>query len=195
MSDYYTQATEPTALFSTKEGQNFLRIDNDADIDLITALILAATIQGEKYTNRAFTERVFTGFFSGFKQTQNERYPYIDLRRAPLRALNSVKVMINDVLTDVDADDYQLKETSTFARILFVNTISCDDVPYPIQVNFDAGYKNTVTDAPDDIKTAIKQHLAFLYENRGDVIPEGEIGMPLEVQAIYSKYRILHTYG
>lgn len=198
MSDYYTQATEVSALFSTVEAQEYLRVDSETDRDLITALVLAATIQGEKHTNRAFTKRVFTGFFSEFKTTQNERFAYIDLRRAPLKALNSVKVVLNDVLTDVDAGDYQLKETSTFARLLFLSSITADDVPYPIQVNFDAGYKDlSIGDskAPNDIETAIKQHLAFFYENRGDVMPEGKVGMPVEVQAIYSKYRILNTYG
>lgn len=195
MTDYYEITTAPaTPPLTTSEAKEFLRVDNSADDALIEALVMAATNQGEKYTNRVFIERTITGFFSGFDFSQFERYPFITLRRAPLGVINSIKVMLNDALEDIPSADYQLKKSSGFARILFLVSISADDVPYPVEVGFDIGYGKP-GEVPDDIKTAIKQHVLFLYENRGDVQPEGGKGIPVEVKAIYGKYRILNTYG
>lgn len=195
MTDYY-EITVPAAssLLTVAETKDFLRVDNTADDVLIEVLILAATNQGEKYTNRRFIARTVTGFFSGFDLSQFEQYPFITLRRAPLSAINTVKVMLNGSLTDIAATDYQLKKSSGFARILFLASIPADDVPYPVEVGFDIGY-GTPGNVPADIKIAVKQYISFLYENRGDVQPEGGKGMPVEVKAIYSKYRILNTYG
>lgn len=195
MTDYYEITTPAATLpMSSAEVKKFMRIDTSADDALIEAFISAATNQGEKYTNRAFIERTITGYFSGFDLSQFERYPFLTLRRAPLKAINSVKVMLNDSLQDIPVADYQLKKSTAFARILFLATISADDVPYPVEVGFGVGY-GTPGAVPEDIKTAVKQHVLFLYENRGDVQPEGGKGMPVEVKAMYSKYRILNTYG
>lgn len=195
MTDYYEITTPAATLpMSLAEAKKFLRVDNSADDSLIEGLLSAAINQGEKYTNRVFIERTITGYFSGFDLSQFERYPFITLRRSPLKTINSVKVMLNDTLQDIPAADYQLKKSSAFARILFLASISADDVPYPVEVGFDVGYGNPGA-VPEDIKTAIKQHALFLYENRGDVQPEGGKGVPVEVKAMYSKYRILNTYG
>ncbi len=195
MRDYYEIKT-PAAEFpvTTAEAKLWCKVETTADDDIIDALIAAATEQGQKYTNRIFVKTVFTGFFSVFETTCFELYPFITLRRAPLDSIVSVKYMIDDVLTDADTDNYQLKKKLTFSRILFLNAPNSDNIPYPLQVEFDAGYTNAAA-VPKDIKTAIKEHINFLYENRGDVIADGKIGMPLEVEAIYSRYRILETFG
>ena len=86
-----------------------------------------------------------------------------------------------------------------FSRVLFENGIfdaSPDlNVPYPLKITFTAGY-GAAADVPSDIKTALKAHIAFMYENRGDAIAEGDLSMPLETKAIYKgKYQIINTFG
>lgn len=194
--DFYSVTTPAIAdPLSLEEVKNFLRVDNTADDSIIKALIKAVTIEGEKFTNRFFIQRTITGLFQQLDTSQFEEYPFIQVRRAPLVSVTSVKALVSSVWTDVDAADWQLKDTNTFPRILFLNNIACDDVPYPLQVIFIAGY-GAATAVPDLIKTALKMHISFLYENRGDTDTEGKIKMPRAVELIYrAGYRILNTFG
>lgn len=195
MTDFYEIDTAaaglPIVLGDTKE---FMRVDHPGDDDLIQSLIDVANNQGEKYTNRTFVKQTYVGKFSMLETSQYERYSFLTLRRSPLIVVNNVKVVLNDELTTVSTADYQVKEMSGFSRILFTEIPSCDDVPYPLEVNFDAGYA-TASVVPEGIKTAMKQHILFFYENRGDVMPDGKNTIPKVVKAIYSKFRILNTFG
>lgn len=193
MSDFYeieTAATNEPLLVD--DVKIYLKVETLDDSGLVDALISTATIQGEKFTNRVFVNRTITGKFSQLEESKFERYPFITIRRAPVSAINSVKVMLNDVLTDVPATDYQFKESGGFPRILFTETINCDDVPYPLEVEFVAGYGDPEV-VPDDILIALKQHIAHMYENRGDV--EQDSPIPAITKSIYRKYRIVNTYG
>lgn len=194
MDDFYQVKAPPADLpIDLEEAKLFCRIDGSDDDSLIKALLSAVTEQGEKFTNRCFVTRTITGFFSDAQVTRCERFPFIALRRAPLDSIISFKITVDDALVDVDSDNYQEKNTSSFARILIIGSLAFDDVPYPLQVEFTAGYGGA-KDVPEDIKNALKMHLLFLYENRGDVAPEGKISMPLEVKSLYGKYRILDTF-
>ena len=91
--------------------------------------------------------------------------------------------------------DFLTKDTSSYARLLFTEALAiADEVAYPIEVEFIAGY-GAVVDVPEAIKTAIKQYVLFLYENRGDVAPDSKRGLPIEVETILRKYRIVNTFG
>jgi len=197
--DYYEIKTPPAEpLLTLAVAKSFAKVDEDITRDdtLISGLITALTNQGEAYTGRVFVSRVFTGHFEGMETSNRERYPYIVLRQSPLISVTSVKVILDDALVDVDSDNYQLKTKSGYSRLLFNVDVSCDDVPYPLQVEFSAGY-GEAGDVPEDIKTGVGAHLAFVYENRGDVSPDGrdgKMGMPIQVQAIYSNYHILEVF-
>jgi uncharacterized phiE125 gp8 family phage protein len=193
--DFYTILTPPVEEPVTlTEAKAFIRVENTIDDTLIQGLISAAVEEGEKYTNQAFVTRTITSSFASLVTSDFEVWPFIQIRRAPLIAINSVKISLNDVLVDVSIDDYQLKQLNAgFSRILFTEALACDDIPYPLQIEFTAGY-GAASVVPERIKTGIKEHVNFLYENRGDVIPEGKVVMPLVVQLMYSKFRILNTF-
>ena len=198
MSDLYELVAPVTTYPVTlAEAREFLRVPSTvtADDSLINLLIESATKFGENETNRVFIDREFIAKFSMIEISRFEAYPFIQIRRSPLVSLDSVKTTIDGSLVDVNSDNYDLKETSSFARVLFTDSLSCDDIPYPLQMEITVGY-GAAASVPEDIKTAIKTHINFMYENRGDAIADGGIGMPLESKLIYrSGYRILNTYG
>jgi uncharacterized phiE125 gp8 family phage protein len=180
------------------EAKAFCRVDVDltADDTLITALIDSVVATGEQYTNRCFVTRTIEGYYSGMCTSQLEQSYFLHVRRAPLIAISAVEYYSDDAYTAFT--DFTLRQTHGFSRILFpsgvTDAVIDADAVYPWKVTFTAGY-GAAADVPQDIKQALLAHVNFLYENRGDVIADGKIGMPLETVAIYrGKYRILDTF-
>ena len=188
--DFYTiktaAANEPI-LFA--DADLWSRDIDAADTALENALISAATDFVEKSMNRVFVSRVYTANFQCSSSSEYEPFPYIELRRSPLISVASVKV--NTVALTL-TDDYVIKNTSSFSRILFTSSLSLDtDLAYPIEVEFTAGYATV----PEEVKTAIKQLVLFWYENRGDVSTNKKQSVPFVTRAIIDQYRIINTFG
>lgn len=198
ITDYYNVTTDPTEdPITVDEAKAWARIRTAADDDLVSTLISSVTLFGEKFTNRVFITRTIEGFFSGIEVTRFETVPFIRVRRAPLLVVSKVEVFSGGAY--VAFTDYKEKQTHGFSLILFESGIF-DSNPdlnavYPLKVTFTAGY-GAAAEIPKDIKTALKAHFAFLYENRGDVAAADKLSMPLETKSIYTgKYQIVNTFG
>ena len=194
MSEYYEvttpAASDPVTLTDVK---NFCRDVPSTDDSLVTSLITAATLTGESCTNRVFARRTIDGYFTGLLRSNIEVAPFLKLHRAPVISVASLEVYDGTSWSTVPATDYALRNTNGgFPRIVFSAAPSYDTATaYPIKVTFDAGSDSF----PEAIKTAIKQTAAFWYENRGDVMPDGELGLPVEVRMIYRKnFKIVDTF-
>lgn len=193
MSDFYEIKTAPVGSPVTfAKASEWCRDIDVADTTLVEALISAANDQAEKETNRVFVERTFTGKFDSACISNSESKEFVELRRAPLISVTSVKV--NDVALTVDVD-YIIKESSSFSRILFLTTQDPDsDLAYPIEVEFVAGYGDK-DNQPDWITTVIQQIVLFWYENRGDVSTDKKQILPFVSKVILKQHKILNTYG
>jgi uncharacterized phiE125 gp8 family phage protein len=190
MSDFYElkigQTIDPPFDFS--KADEWCRDINSADTTLVEVLINAATEQVESSTNRVFVERIFIGKFTNLCTSKYEPHPFIQLRRAPFVSVTSVKV--NDV--ELDSADYVVKDSSSFARILFLTDQDLDfDLGYPIEVEFTVGYETV----PEWADTVIKQIVLFWYENRGDVSTDKKQFLPFVAIPIIKLHRIVNTYG
>ena len=194
VTDYYESAAVVTYPITLVELKLWLRITHATEDTLLNSLITAATEKAELITNRLFISRIVTGYFSGLECPKYEVGYFLAVRRAPVTAITTVKVMVDDVLTTVGATEYNLKHTGGFPRIVFeeVND-SPDDVPYPYQVAFTAGYGVAAT-VPEPIKTAIKEIIAYWYQNRGDCGQQGG-EVPAIANGILQEYRIVNTFG
>lgn len=182
------------------EAKAFMKISSTFEDDLISALIIAATEQAEQYTGQVFITRTFLGKFSVEYISSTEIYPYVKLRRAPLDTVNTVQISVDD--TFIDESYQEKKPTHGYARILFNDSVSSfDDIPYPLQINFDAGYGDASA-VPDNIKLALKMYVNFLYRNRGDCIDSSSCGvlkdnsgLPPVVRSLLTPYKIIEVYG
>jgi len=191
--DYYFNVTTPPATtpITRDEAKSWMRDIPDADNLIVDICIAAAVDQGEKYTNRNFISRTYEGFFSCAEYSRYEIGLYIQVSRNPILSISSFEYMSNGSLVAVPSDNYELKQVSSgFPRIIFSELPNYDaDVVYPFKLTFISGF-GAAADVPAGIKMALLKHVAFLYENRGDVEPDGGQGMPIEVRADYSNYRI-----
>lgn len=198
-TDYYEiadPAVEP--VMTLPEAKEWLRVDPDitADDVLIQALVDAATDFCETYTNRCFVERTFYGYFANLvlSKYQNYEYPFIQVRRSPFISLSNAYLYVDGDYSElIDSADYEVQQSSSFARVRFLKYLSSDEAAFPIRLEFVAGY-GAASDVPEELVTAVRQKLSFLYENRGDVSPDGKKGMPVEVKSMLSRYRIMNTF-
>jgi uncharacterized phiE125 gp8 family phage protein len=201
MSEYYQVTIEPAEEPVTlAEVKAFMRWTSTSEDALITDMIVVAREAIELYTGQYFIERTVQGDFDSVFTTNSERYPWVKLRRAPLKSVTSVQVSISDTFTD---ESYQLKRhTHGFSRILFDDlTTSLDDVPYPLQVVFIAGYGDA-DDVPETIKMAIMQYVNFIFKNRADCVNPGacatvieQAGFPAIAKGVINRYRIIEVFA
>lgn len=193
-NDYYEiivpPSEQPVTLADVKA---WCKVTHTADDAIFTALIAAAAQKAELFTNRVFIERTFTGFFAGLECSIDERGLYLALRRGPLLSVATIEVTVDDAQVTISADDYNVKQSSGFSRVVFNEfDESLDDIPYPLQVDFTAGYGGAV-DVPEPIKTVIREIVCYWYSNRGDCAAGNEL--PGIAKGILGEYRIVNTYG
>lgn len=182
-------ANLPVSLDEVKEQ---LRIDtSDTSQDTyLTLLIKAVTRFCEKYTKRTIIN-------TGYRTLRNTLTPAIELMRSPFVSLENFKYTVDDALIDVDSSLYQLFELNEYATIAMKPDkqypADGDDILQGIQIDFTAGYGESLGDNQADLKIAILNHIAELYENRGDCDLDNVMKcLPNTTRCIYNLYRILN---
>lgn len=132
--------TEPLTL---QEAKDFCKIDIDTDDDIVEALIIAARQMCEAYTNISFVQRECV---AEIDNTNGNTYlPY-----GPVGDVSEVLYADGNELTGTE---YEIKGTE-FKRIAYPKTL--------VTVTYEAGY----TDLPEILKTALKNAVYYLYDNR-----------------------------
>lgn len=163
----YNQTGTPSTELpvSLEDMKSYLKVSTTANDDLITSLIQTASDCFEAMAGIVLIEKEFT--------TKRDVFDCYKLRRRPLQ---SDTVVIKYLDTDsaeqtVSSADYYFYEENVYTNIVFKSDFSypaIDDRLQAISIVFTAGYGATSEDIPADIQTAIKQHVAAMYENRGD---------------------------
>lgn len=128
-------------------------------------LIDAATEFAEDYMGRTLINTEFRTFRDFWECC-------FTLRRSKLQSLEVYKYLVDGSFIDVPADLYY----PTF-ELAYSNIVLKEDEQYPddlderlqsIKIEFTAGYGAAKTDVPGQIRWAILEHIAAMYENKGD---------------------------
>ena len=154
---------------SLDQAKLWLRVDLDYDYEdtLITALIKSAVNQVEQYTLQVLWQRSITE---------------ITDRSGNLKIYNYPIIAVEDVV-DKDFEDviFEIEESQWYTHII-TDQAGFNTVTYVAGYdwNYDGG-----SDVPDDIETAIKEMITYLYENRDN--PKEE--MPKVVTFLLAPYK------
>lgn len=124
-----------------QEAKDWDKIDQDVDDDLITALITAARRMCEKFSGIGFISRTITASINN--SNGGFQLPYGPVTVDP---------------TATDENDNALEVRYKFGQILSPRG--------RMTVSYTAGYATL----PEDLKTALKAQILFLYENRGESV-------------------------
>jgi len=163
----YEVATQPTELaVSLTDVKTHLKISLlDVSQDAyLTVLVKVATLVAEKITKRTLITKEFTTY-------RNELFPLIQLRRSKFQSLTSFKYLSGGSYVSIDSASFTTVVSADYSTIILN-----DDKEYPetdnsyhaAQIIFKAGYGVDNTYIPSDLKMALLNHIAYLYENRGD---------------------------
>lgn len=202
---YQLTAGAAVPVLSLAEIKEHLRIDplDTSEDTYLEALERTVVLFAEKYTKRDFINKNYLTKRDSFTNNTSA-FPdpnVLTLRRSKLQAVISVNYYLDGVLTLLPATEYQVQQESDWGFIVPPNNQSwpeADDRYNAIEIEFTAGYGPTAADVPQDLKLALLQHIAKMYENRGDC-DEAACGCSenfptIQSKHIYDLYRIWEIY-
>lgn len=170
---------------SLTDMKAYLNIANSLSDTLIQSLIDTCTDWGETYTARDFRANTYTLLIDDFATR-------IELRKNPTDSVTSIEYIVNSVFVVVDASIYYLKNGLQFSEILLNESKSWptdgDTIEQAVKISF-------LTKAVDARKlqmatTAIKRHVAYMFENRGDCDSPNSCADAAGVKPLYDFLRI-----
>jgi uncharacterized phiE125 gp8 family phage protein len=175
---------------SLDEAKAYLRVANDDEDDLITALIAAARAHVEAATRRALVTQTW--------RLARDAWPSggrIAVLPAPLRDLAAARVY--DLDGTAQALDLQAFVVDTIAAPGVVSFAPWA-LPAPgrthagIELDVVVGYGDGAGDVPKPLVLAMRILLAHWYENRGIVAAEGGAPpLPVSIAGLLAPYRVL----
>lgn len=179
---------------------DFLRVDVGQDTVLITDLLNAAVDFGEAYTNRVFRLTSFTALFPCLYVdcSMPTRRSFVEIERSPFVDVQELRVFEQGNASATVLVP-EIARRPDYARLFMPKTftgILDPDRLHPIEVDFRAGYSTSAAPvfpevrAPGAVKQGLRQHVAYLYDNRSDVAGDFEDALPDDVKLSYGAVRI-----
>lgn len=205
---YSAPAAEP---FLVAEAKTYLKVLQSADNDLITELIAVARQTAENYTGRKLINQTWDlrlddvpdvggepqweGIREGSLSELKRPSRFISLLTGPVSSITAFTYFdTTDTEQTVDTAVYGLDSSSVPARLYLktgqiwpTGTRDFD----ALKIRFVAGYGTAGSAVPESIRSAMKQIISFLYENRGDGLADSIGKMPAGARILLDPYRIL----
>jgi len=195
---------EPLSLQEVKE---YLRVEDSTDERVIRPFIETARVTAEEHTGRTLMPTTYTLFLDGFDDTQDPLWegwrtgPYLNyykrkivLPKSPVTSVTSVSTFNDaDTETTFASTKYYVDSVREPARIVLRNGETFPTalrVANAIKVVYVAGYTNSFT-VPEPIRMGMLQHIAYLYEHRGDMY-EAVQPLPPQIKGLYAPF-VIHS--
>lgn len=164
-------AADPIGLADAKA---YLRLEHDAEDDLVAKLIKAATAQVEKLTRRVLVAQRWR-----LDAAAPDLCAAIALKPRPVREVEQVRVRRADgSLVTLDASAWRFDWAG---ERLFLN--APPPVPGVIEIDLAVGYGDP-DDVPESLKLAVRRLVADAFERRG-----ASDGQPADVLTLLAPYR------
>ncbi|MDN2567988.1 head-tail connector protein [Aquibium sp. A9E412] len=176
-------ALEPVSL---AEAKTHLRVEHDAEDELIAGLVRAAREEVEAATGRALIDQDWRLVLDRWPAL-----PIVRLRRTPVRTVLSVTVYDADgAATLVDPAAYRLDGHAVPARLSIAHPPDPARAINGIEIDFRAGYGEAGADVPDLPKRAILMLVAHWYAFRGAYGPQDQpVSLPDGYRRLLAAYR------
>lgn len=173
-------AVEPITLPDMKA---YLRVDDDAEDELILGLIKAARLMVESASRRILIEQRWRVFMDRWPQGGKVLLPI-----SPLLAVDGIKVFdVAGMATDIPLTSIETDAVSDPPCITVAFAPEPGKTRNGIEIELRAGYGASPDALPATLKLAIKILVAHWFENRGDVV--GEQILPPEAMTLVAPFQ------
>jgi len=173
-------AVEPITL---PEMKAYLRVDDEAEDDLIAGLIRAARLLVESASRRLLIEQSWRIVMDRWPDSGKVLLPV-----APLLAIDRIRVLAADgTAAEVEASSIAADPASDPPSITVSGAPGPGKPKNGIEIELRAGFGATADAVPATLKLAIRILVAHWFENRGDVA--GEQILPPEAMALVAPFR------
>ncbi len=176
-------SVEPLTL---EEAKAYLRIEHEADDDLIGALIKAARCEVEAATRRALITQGFRIVLDGWPVSGRIASPI-----SPLRAVTAARVRGADgSASSLSLSAFTLDTVSAPGVIWFDRGLVVDpgQPVAGIEIEITAGYGETAASVPEPLRQAMRFLIARYYGQRDRIESDG---LPEAVAALIAPYRVV----
>lgn len=181
-------AQEPITL---EEARQHLLIDSDEHDAMIASYIASARAAAESYLNRQLITATYTATLADFPVYRG----IIELPRPPIQSITSVVYLDQQGdSTTLGAANYGLVTGNVSGHILPAKgyqwpIVYDHDGAENVTVTFKAGYGETPSTVPDEIKAAIRLMVEDLFHNRaaqqeGNLTPNRTASMLLDLRRV-----------
>lgn len=185
---YFVTVPNTNPFIDLQVVKDYLKIDGTDDDAYITLLIQAVGNFFQDYTGRTLLTTTYETFRDFFNC-------YFLLKKSPFQSVESIEYLKDNTLTLVDSSIYYATKESIYSSILLAQNKSwpsdADCRLQAIKITFKAGYGDTSADIPQEIIIGMLQHIADLYENRGDCNDCRCVEkLPSATKLVYDLYKI-----
>tara|TARA_R100000773_G_scaffold41916_1_gene38761 strand:- start:986 stop:1648 length:663 start_codon:yes stop_codon:yes gene_type:complete len=206
-----TTAATTEALTET-QIRDYLRVDQDSELGVLTLLRRAAREHCENYTGRTLLDQTlklsidgindaYDPLFEGFRVGPyiNFYKEYIALPTAPVRSVSHIKTFNDsDTETTYASTRYFVDTAREPARVVLRTGETWPTalrVANAIEITFVAGYA-TPADIPHALKMGMLQHIAYMYDQRGDMKDyQQTLAIPPMIAKLYQPYKLIAGLG
>lgn len=180
---------------SLAQARDWLRITDDSENNLLTALISAATRRTEDSTRRALIDTTYIDHFRSFAQVH-------ELARADAHTLLTIQYFDTSGILQTLSPEYTFTFTPIdqgIGQLRFHSTNtptpSFPDLDenrlLPVQITYTAGYGTAPENIPDTLLTAVRYLLAHYYENRTPINIGSSVNpIPETVETLLQMHRV-----
>ncbi len=173
-------AVEPITL---AEMKTYLRVDDDAEDELVAGLIKAARLLVEASSRRILVEQLWRVTLDRWPQGDTVMLPL-----SPLMAVESINVLDADgTPTEIAPDSIEADAMSDPPRIAVSPRPEPGKARGGIAIELRAGFGPSPDDVPATLRLAVKILVARWFENRGDAT--GEQRLPPEALALIAPFQ------
>lgn len=207
-----TVITEPTQEpLSLQEVKDYLRVEDSTDERTIRPLIETARRFCEEHTGRTLVQTTFRQFLDSMSDhiplnegmttgpDLNYYRNYITLAKSPLVSITHVKTYNDsDEATTFSSSKYYVDNAREPGRIVLRNGETFPlslRVANAIEIEFISGY-SSISQIPEPLKVGMLQHIAFMYEQRGDMGDYQNASVfPPMIKGLYAPYVVFGGLG
>ena len=198
---------EPVSLQEVKE---YLRVEDNTDERILRPFIQTARNIAEEHLSRSLMQQTLTLFVDAYDELADPLWegfrtgPYLNyyknhivLPRSPVQSVTAVSTFNDeDTETTFAASRYFVDNVREPSRIVLRQGETFPTalrVANAIKVVYVTGYANAYA-VPEPIRMGMMQHIAYLYEHRGDMY-EAAAPMPPIVKKLYAPYVVYKGLG